>query len=159
MARYLYKLLALVFSSAFSAGLLVTSIVFVNSWRQMEPAASVEWFSIYGLLLGYVMVPMGGLAFVFTLVAFVSVLKEVNRSSLKTIWSLALISTMGMMILLPAYFGEANTRFFENTIELSEVSGEVERWAFWNWVRTGLSLSATMFILVGLARKPAKIDD
>ena len=159
LPNYIYKLLALAFSSAFSAGLLVTSVVFVESWRQLEPAASIDWFSIYGLLLGYVMVPMGALALVFTLFAFFSVVRREKQFSQKTVWLFALICTVGMMLLLPIYFGEANTRFFENTIALSEVAEEVERWAFWNWVRTGFSLSATMLIMIGLVRKPPKNND
>jgi hypothetical protein len=154
MTNNVSKLLALVFSTAFSAGLLVTSIVIVDSWRQMEPAASIDWFATYGLLLGLVMAPMGGLAVIFSLIAFVLEIKRGDELFQKVVWLLAVTCTLGTMALLLIYFGEANTRFFEKTIALTEVAEEVENWSFWNWIRTGLSLAATTIILVGLARKP-----
>lgn len=153
MINHISKLLALLFSSGFSAGLLVTSIVIVDSWGQMEPSAAIDWFANYGLTLGIVMAPMGGLAMIFALVAFIYALKRGDTRSQKVLWFLAFSSTIGTMALLVIYFGEANTRFFEKTIELSEVAEEVERWGFWNWIRTSLSLAATVFILIGLAKK------
>ena len=154
MTNNISKLLALVFSTAFSAGLLVTSIVIVDSWRQLEPAASIDWFATYGLQLGLVMAPMGGLAVIFSLIAFISEIKRGDELFQNIVWLLAVTCTLGTMALLLVYFGEANTRFFEKTIELSQVTEEVGRWAFWNWIRTGLSLAATAIILIGLARKP-----
>lgn len=112
MTNNILKLLALVFSSAFSAGLLITSIVVVDSWSQLEPVAAIDWFSIYGLTLGFGMAPMGFLSVVFTLIAFISVSKRRDEFSQKALWSLALVCTFGTMALLPVYFGEANTAFF-----------------------------------------------
>ncbi|WP_415400978.1 anthrone oxygenase family protein [Tateyamaria sp. SN3-11] len=155
MITRISKLLALLFSSGFSAGLLVTSIVIVDSWGQMNPAAAVDWFAVYGLTLGFVMAPLGGLAVLFSLVAFVSILIRGKDRAQKIAWLLALACTVGTMALLPIYFGEANTRFFEKTIELPQVAEEIERWASWNWVRTNLALAATVVILIALARERA----
>jgi hypothetical protein len=150
------KLLALTFSSAYSAGHLVTSIVIVDSWSQMEPAASIAWFGVYGVKLGAVMAPFGFLAVAFTLVAFILVVKKGDTSPQKVKWLLALVFTVASMALLPIYFFEANALFFDRTIELSQVADEVERWGFWNWIRTGLSLAATAAILVGMTRTSAE---
>lgn len=53
------KLLALIFSTDFSAGLLVTSIVFVPGWRDVDTSKAFIWFSNHTLTLGYLMLPMG----------------------------------------------------------------------------------------------------
>ncbi len=156
MFNNISKILALTFSSAYSAGLLVTSIVIVDSWSQMEPAASIEWFGIYGIILGAVMAPLGFLAVAFTLVAFILVVKKGDTSSQKVTWLLALVFTVASMVLLPIYFLEANTAFFDKTIELSQVANAVESWGFWNWIRTGLSLAATTAIVIGMTRKSAE---
>lgn len=156
MFNNISKILALTFSSAYSAGLLVTSIVIVDSWRQLEPAASIEWFGIYGIILGAVMAPLGFLAVAFALVAFILVVKKGGTSSQKMTWLFALVFTVASMALLPIYFFEANTLFFDKTIELFQVASEVERWGVWNWFRTGLSLAATIVIVIGMARKSAE---
>ncbi|MEM7169842.1 MAG: DUF1772 domain-containing protein [Pseudomonadota bacterium] len=144
------KLLALVFSSSFSAGLLVTSMVIVDSWGQMEPAAAVDWFATYGRRLGLVMAPMGGLAMIFSLIAFISTVRSKDDSKGKLVWLFASTCAVGTMVLLPLYFVEANTLFFDKTIALTQVPDEVHRWTTWNLVRAGLSIAATALILIGL---------
>lgn len=156
MIENILKTLALTFSSAYSAGLLVTSIVIVDSWSRMEPAASIDWFGVHGIILGAVMAPMGFLAVAFTLVAFFLVVRKGDTLSQKVAWLLALIFTIASMAVLPMYFFEANTAFFDKTIELSQVASEVESWGIWNWIRTGLSLGATTAIVVGMTGMSAR---
>ena len=102
------------------------------------------------------MAPLGFSAVAFTLVAFILVVKKGDTSAQKVKWLLALVFTVASMALLPIYFFEANALFFDRTIELSQVADEVERWGFWNWIRTGLSLAATTAILVGMTRTSAE---
>ena len=74
------KLLALLCSSGFSVGLILTSVVIVESWASMELAAAIDWFAELGLPLGIVMVPFGGLATVFSAVALLSTLPGLRKT-------------------------------------------------------------------------------
>ena len=79
----LSKFLALLCSSGFSVGLILTSVVIVESWASLEPSVAIEWFEEFGLPLGLVMVPFGGLAAVFSAVAFLApLLGHQNRDGL-----------------------------------------------------------------------------
>lgn len=154
MSNNISKLLALACSSAFGTGCLLISVVLVENWRHMEPAAFVDWFSAYGALLGAVLLPIEILGVIFTLIVFIQILKNNHGNSQKIMWLLALISSVGAILLLPIYFAGTNTILIDKTIELSQVAGEVERWGFWNWVRTGLSLAAATMMVIVIAQEP-----
>ena len=152
----LSKLLALVCSSGFSVGLLLTSIVLVESWGAMEPAAAIDWFVEFGLPLGIVMVPFGGLAAVFAVVTLVLCLFSTSTRQQTVSWLVVAVLTVCTMALLPLYFWDANTLFFDGIIQPSDVAVEISRWSFWNWVRTGVSITATALMLSALIRENAE---
>lgn len=145
--------LALLCSSGFSVGLILTSVVIVESWASMEPAAAIDWFAEFGLPLGFVMVPFGGLALVFSAVALFSTLPGLRKTGVNWYWLAAFVLTACTMLLLPTYFWEANTLFFDRTILPADVPAEVQRWKFWNWIRTILSVFASLAILLALSRE------
>lgn len=144
------KLLALVCSSGFSAGLLVTSFVFVPGWRDLEPAKAVDWFSQHGLALGLVMLPMGILALLFILAAARMTYRASGMDRQAILWGLAALAAFGSIIVLPMYFSGANTLFFDNLIEVGQVHSEIDTWGRWNWSRTVFSLLATTFAVVAM---------
>lgn len=146
------KLLALIFSSGFSAGLLVTSFVFVPGWRDMEATKAVDWFSQHGLILGFVMLPMGVLALLFFFAAAIATYRMNGAGFQSYIWTLAFLAAFGSMVLLVTYFAGANVLFFENQIEAGAVYDEIDRWGFWNWVRTVFSVLATAFAFYGTVK-------
>ncbi|MEM7533942.1 MAG: DUF1772 domain-containing protein [Chloroflexota bacterium] len=156
MNNNISKLLALTFSSAFGTGCLLISVVLVESWRHMEPAAFVDWFSAYGSLMGVVQLPIEALGLLFTLIVFIQVARNNHEATQKVLWFLALIFSIGAILLLPLYFAGTNTILIDKTIDLSQVADEVERWGFWNWVRTGLSFAAAIMMLIGMAKDSAK---
>ncbi len=149
-----WKALALTFSSAYTSGLLLTSVVLVGSWRQMEPPAVVDWFSNYAAMLGGVQAPIEVLAIVFIGVAAFE-RRDVRTES--TLLFLAGALLVGTLLLLPVYFVGANTALIEKTIPLSEVAAEIDRWRAWNWFRTTLSLGATILILIAMGRGPHRV--
>ena len=149
----LSKFLALLCSSGFSVGLILTSVVIVESWASLEPSVAIEWFEEFGLPLGLVMVPFGGLAAVFSAVAFLAPLLGHRKNGMDWFWFTALVLTAATMLLLPLYFWEANTLFFDGVILPEDVSAEIQRWKFWNWVRTILSVLASSIMLLALLRE------
>ncbi len=153
MIARLSKLLALFCSSGFSVGLILTSVVIVESWANMEPTTAINWFAEFGLPLGFVMVPFGGLALVFSTVAMLSTLPGLRKIGVNWYWLTAFILTACTMLLLPIYFWDANTLFFDGTILPADVPAEIQRWKFWNWIRTVLSILASSVILLGLLKE------
>lgn len=153
MIARLSKLLALLCSSGFSVGLILTSVVIVESWASMEPTDAIDWFAEFGLPLGIVMVPFGGLALVFSAVALLSTLPGLRKTGVNWYWVAALFLTACTMLLLPIYFWDANTLFFDRSILPADVPAEVQRWKFWNWIRTILSVFASLAILLALSRE------
>lgn len=153
MFARLSKLLALLCSSGFSVGLILTSVVIVESWASLEPAAAIDWFADFGLPLGFVMVPYGGLAVVFSASALVSTLPSLRKTGLDWYWASAFALTAATMVLLPIYFWDANTLFFDGVIMPADVPAEIQRWKFWNWGRTILSILASVAILLALLRE------
>ena len=95
MIARLSKLLALLCSSGFSVGLILTSVVTVESWAGMEPGVAIDWFAEFGLPLGIVMVPFGGLAMVFSAVALVSTLPSLRKTGVNWYWLDRNISGLG----------------------------------------------------------------
>ena len=149
----LSKLLALLCSSGFSVGLILTSVVIVESWASMEPTAAIDWFAEFGLPLGIVMVPFGGLAMMFSAVALLSTLPSLRKTGVNWYWLAAFVLAASTMLLLPVYFWDANTLFFDGTILPADVTSEIQRWKFWNWIRTILSVLASSTILLALLRE------
>ncbi|WP_100269166.1 hypothetical protein [Epibacterium ulvae] len=153
MIARLSKLVALLCSSGFSVGLILTSVVIVESWASMEPTAAIDWFAEFGLPLGFVMVPFGALALVFSAVALLSTLPSLRKTGVDWYWLAAFMLTACTMLLLPLYFWDANTLFFDGAILPADVPAEVQRWKFWNWMRTIMSVLASFVILLALLRE------
>ncbi len=151
MFRIVSRLLALVSAAGFSAGLLLTSVVIVESWADLDPNAAIEWFATFGLPLGIVMLPFGVAATLFSVVGLLTSAGHGVLTLEKKFWLAAIALSASTLLLLPFYFLEANTLFFDATIALSDVPDEIQRWKFWNWVRTFLSALASIAILLALA--------
>ncbi|MGR3839090.1 MAG: hypothetical protein ACU0A2_12140 [Cognatishimia sp.] len=118
----------------------------VESWAGMEPGVAIDWFAEFGLPLGIVMVPFGGLA-------MVSTLPSLGKTGVNWYWLAAFVLAASTMLLLPIYFWDANTLFFDGTILPEDVTAEIQRWKFWNWIRTILSVLASSTILLALLRE------
>ncbi len=58
---------------------------------------------------------------------------------------------VGTIVLLPAYFAGANIALLDPDFPLEAVAAELTSWYRWNWVRTGLAVTATALSCVALA--------
>jgi len=139
---------------AFAGGCLVVSIVMVPSWRKMDPAAFLGWFSENGPRLGLTMLPMEGVGASSAVLGFVGALRRGSDGRLP--WGLSSLCIVATLGLLPIYFAQANARMLNQNIEASEVGAELERWASWQWLRTALAILAVAFGAWGLRRRRAE---
>ena len=115
-----------------------------NFWFESKAWVSDE----LGILRDQAHVHMG--LCIFLLIAIV--LRK-RRYGVILAWLVVAVLTVCTMALLPLYFWDANTLFFEGIIQPSDVAAEISRWAFWNWVRTGTSIAATALMLSALFRE------
>ena len=134
-----------------SAGaLLAEACVLVPMWRSQEPDSFLAWYRDHaGLLLKFfgslevassvLIVAATGFAWFGDLPGFPLL---VGATGL----------TLAVLASFPLYFKKANESFAEHSIQATEVSAELARWATWHWARTGLAILAFLFAVLGLAR-------
>jgi uncharacterized membrane protein len=115
----------------------------------MDPAAFLPHFATAGPTTGAVLFPTE-LASVLLLgaAAYTSVKRGGPASSL---WSLATSGMVGTVVLLPVYFARANAAMLAPDFPVHAVPRELTAWHRWNWVRTGLALTATALSCIALA--------
>lgn len=140
-ARHLVQAAALAATAAFAGGGLLTQLVTVPHWRDMDPAAFLPHFATSGPATGAALFPIE--------VASVLLLGATAYASIKRRrpgwipWALATASMVGTVVLLPIYFAGANFAMLDPAFPAEAVPAELTAWYRWNWVRTGLALAAT----------------
>jgi hypothetical protein len=139
---------AIAATAAFTGGCVLTQFVTVPHWREMDPQAFLQHFATSGPATGAVLFPIE--------VASVLLLGYTTYTNLRRgrpgrhVWALATASMVGTVVLLPVYFAGANTAMLDPAFPPETVRAELAAWYRWNWLRTGLGLTATALSGVAL---------
>lgn len=141
------QLLTIALNAAFIGAMILIGLVLVPFWQSSDPQVFLNWFSAYSGNIGSLMIPLGPGVLILAIICFF-----LNKDK-KTLWSLTILFTMGNIIIFPLYFLSANTSFTEQTIELSNVSGELESWLKFHWLRVFLALAALVTSMMAVAGK------
>jgi hypothetical protein len=123
----------------FAGALLTEGCILVPYWRRMEPSEFFRLHSSMGFDLFRYFAPLTMLAVMMSILsAGISL-----ASDAPVIWH---IVAAGLCIVVLAifffYFKKANGKFAQHTIQNSQLSAELSRWAAWHWFRTILVLIA-----------------
>ncbi|MBO0610366.1 DUF1772 domain-containing protein [Myceligenerans salitolerans] len=144
-------------TAAFAVGSLVAQLVLVPSWQAADPGEFLDRFATEGVTLGAVQFPL--LVASLLLVAAVAVAAFRRRARGRLLWGSALLAVLGVAVLLPVYFAGANSALLDPAFPLDGVAEELTAWSAWNWLRTGLSLAATMLCASALVVLPDRHHD
>ncbi|WP_026197843.1 DUF1772 domain-containing protein [Sciscionella marina] len=129
-------------SAAFATGCLLTQLVTVPTWRAMEPTTFLKRFVTSGPATGAILFPVEAAAVALLGATTYTVTRQ--RLPGRLAWGAATASMTATVILLPVYFGRANTALLDPAFPPSNVADELSRWSKWNWVRTTLGVAATV---------------
>ena len=135
MVEQLYLISTLVLG-LFAGSLLTEAAILVPYWRRMEPE---EFFRLHGSLgpkLFRYFAPLTSLAVVLTVV--VAVLAGTDNIP----WLISAGLCLAALAIFFIYFRAANNRFANHDLEDAELSGELQSWSNWHWVRTILIIVA-----------------
>lgn len=136
-------------TAAFAGGCLLTQVVTVPHWRDMDPAAFLPHFASAGPATGAVQLPVDVASVLLLGITTYANVKE--RRPGRTPSALAAAGMAGTVILLPVYFARANFALLDPDFPLEDVPAELSSWSRWNWVRTGLAVAATALSCAALA--------
>lgn len=140
-AGRLVETAAIATTAAFAGGCLLAQIVVVPHWRDMDPAAFLPHFAIYGPATGAVLFPIEATSVLLLGITTYSNVRRRRPGGLA--WALATACMVGTVLLLPVYFAGANLAMLAPGFPPQAVPAELTEWYHWNWVRTGLALLAS----------------
>lgn len=138
-----------VLSLGLAAGaLLAEACILVPLWRSQKPESFLKWYKQNAdLLLRF----FGPLEIASTvLIIGATVLAWLNFLPGRDLLSASMGLTIAVLASFPVYFKGVNAQFAQGSIPVTEVSGELRRWAMWHWGRTILATVAFMLALVAL---------
>jgi hypothetical protein len=142
MIEHLFLFATLVLG-LFAGSLLTEAMILVPYWRRME---SAEFFRLHGSLgpsLFRYFAPLTTLAVVL---AVVVALIEGPRN---VPWLISAALCLTTLVIFFVYFRAANNRFANHDVAAEKLSGELQNWANWHWVRTILAIVALGFSIYG----------
>lgn len=139
---------AIAATAAFAGGGLLTQTVIVPHWRDMDPAAFLPHFAIYGPATGATLFPIEVAAVL--LLGITTYSNARNRRPGRLTWALATAGMVATVVLLPVYFAGANLAMLDPAFPPQAVAAELTAWYRWNWVRTGLAVLATVLCCAAL---------
>lgn len=132
--------------------LLIEGFVLVPYWRSLPADAFFGMRNDFGPRLYRFFAPLTAVATSLTIVAaliatFWFPLTAPGRWPIGVtgILSLVLVGVYGL------YFKSANAAFAAGRLSPAELSGELERWARWHWIRVAAGMVALVTSLMGLA--------
>jgi hypothetical protein len=134
-----------------SVGVMLTgSVVMVPFWRASEPTAFLSWFRDNARALALLAGPLqlGGL--VLATAAAVSSIAAGSSTPERALTLGAAFFALAVLAQYFLYFQAANASFVASSIQVQDVPAELARWAFWQWVRTGLGITAFVSSLLAL---------
>ena len=130
--------------------MLTEAVVFVDYWRSLPPLEFLDWFGKYEPALVGFFGPLQTAGLVLTLFAvFAYAFPRREGLGLLVLAAALSIAVLGLYIV---YFKEVNASFVARSISESDVSAELERWALWQWARTGVGIGAFVAALLALCR-------
>ena len=129
--------------------MLLIAVAIVPFWASLEPTEFARWFREYSPLLGRIMLPLGGSATAFAVVA---VLLVRPMSSPRFLWfALAAALAVAVAATYPLYFSSANAALAGASLLAGEIAAELDQWRTWHWVRTGAGVLGFLAALRGLS--------
>ena len=134
-----------------SGGVILTgAVVMVPSWRASEPTEFLKWFGENSRTLALLAGPLqlGGL--VLATAAAVTSMIGGSSAGERALTLGAAFFALAVLAQYFLYFQSANASFAASSIQIQDVPAELARWAFWQWVRTGLGITAFALSLLAL---------
>ena len=136
----LLSLLALASLGIFFGAMLTEGLVLVPYWRSLPADDFYSWYGANDArLLGF-FGPLTWFAALSALAAAGIAWWMVRPGRWFAI--VAAVSVLVIVSMFFAYFGRANASFSLGRMPATELRAELDRWAAWHWVRSGLSLGA-----------------
>ena len=142
------QLLSVASLGVFAGAMLTEGLVLVPYWRSLAAAEFFAWYAANDRrLLGF----FGPLTAVTAVLAL--------ATALVALWTgdpgrwLALLAAVLAVVVVSTfflYFQHANASFTAATLEADALAAELQRWATWHWVRSGLSLAALAAALLSI---------
>ena len=65
---------------------------------------------------------------------------------------IAALSAIGVITVYPVFFAATNEAFMRGSLADSAVQSQLDRWAAWHWIRTGLGMVGFFTALRALQR-------
>ena len=136
----LFALLAVASLGIFFGAMLTEGLVLVPYWRSLPAEAFYSWYAANDKrLLGF-FGPLTWLAALSAVAAAVTSLWTAHPGRWYAVLTAACLLVVVSMFFV--YFERANTAFSGGGMPANQLRAELDRWAAWHWVRSGLSLVA-----------------
>ncbi len=127
----------------FTGSLLTEGMILVPYWRRMPPADFFRLHSSLGPSLFRYFAPLTVTA---VALGVLTVLVDQARTPAWLLTGILCFSTLAIFFI---YFRKANNGFAEHSIAEDALGAELQRWAMWHWIRTGLMLVAFAYSIWG----------
>jgi hypothetical protein len=143
--------LATVIALGLSAGaMLAEGAVLVPFWRSIPPTSFLAWYAANAQRLLDFFGPLEVAGALLAIAA--AVLHRKRTRAARWAFTGAAVLAVGVLVPFPLYFQAVNASFADGSIELARVPDELQRWALWHGVRTGIGLGAFVAALIGVRR-------
>jgi hypothetical protein len=130
--------------------MLTEAVVFVDYWRSLPPEEFLDWFGKHEPALVAFFGPLQTAGLVLTLFAvFAYAFPRREGLGLLAFAAALSVAVLGLYVV---YFKEVNASFVTRSISVGDVAAELERWAAWQWARTGVGFGAFVAALLAVCR-------
>ena len=141
--------IAAAISLGLSAGAMLTeAVLYVDYWRSLSPTDFLAWFAANEPQLTAFFAPLQTGSAVLAATAAALAPRRTGRAFFLIATGLAVAA----LLLYPLYFREVNASFAEATIAVDRVPEALERWSRWQWLRTGVGVTAFAAALLAVRR-------
>ena len=144
-----FGFIAVIVSIAYFGNVLNIGLTYAVAWQRMETMAFMQGFETTFLLL----LPTVG----FTLLpGFIGIIASIylNKENKKAnrYWRIALYASLISITLTLVYHLPTNLAFMQQSYTLEEASRRLDLWVLLHWVRIGLALFASVYVIVGFQK-------
>jgi hypothetical protein len=136
-----------------AGAMLAEATLLVPYWRDLPPDDFLRWFAANEPRLTAFYGPLEVAAAVLAIAA--AGMAAVRRRSTTRPLAIAALLAVGVLLMYPLYFQEANASFVARTIASAAVPAELARWAAWQWVRVALGAAAFVAATLAVAARGA----
>ncbi|PHN06989.1 anthrone oxygenase family protein [Flavilitoribacter nigricans] len=137
---------AIIGIAAFAGNMINIGLSYGIHWQSLGPSEFMKSFAIDFPLLLYPTVATLLPAFVATLVLYFSTTAGTDA---KRNWLYALIGLLLINVKTVAYHLPMNLAFIDQAIELTEVSGKLNTWLIFHWIRIVVAIAAAIYAMKG----------